>query len=465
MIKNNDSLVILIGRPNVGKSTIFNKILGGSHALTSKISGTTLDLNIKPVSYRNVNFFIADSGGFNVSSSNETAVRQSGTSVQQSSLEKKIRDHVFNYAKKAHVIVFVVDFKSGMIPEDKTIYLHLIKNIIPPLKGGDGAAIILAINKVDSQKNIENARSEFSSLGIKKTVAISAENGTGIDDLLEQIVKEIKGSNKSPEDFYENNLKIAIVGRPNSGKSTFINSIIKEDLLFTDEKPGTTRDSIDTYLKYKKQIITIIDTSGIRKKSRLDVNSAGFQKQSLDQIKRADVVIVFIDITAGITHDDLSLLKMVSLEKKPFIVAFTKWDLRNEEINVTELKKDIELGLKEFYEIPFVFISSKTNKNLNKLVDLSVLLNNAKKVKIKTKDVNKFIMVSKNDEKMGRLFKYITYGSQKTGENIPTFIFFTNNKRRVFGMDDIKHLRAGVKDYFKIKTNVEILIEYKKYST
>ncbi len=458
MIKNNDSLVILIGRPNVGKSTIFNKILGKPHALTSKTAGTTLDLNIKPVSYSDVNFLISDSGGFNLNTSDEAP-------VHLISLEKKIREKVFNYAKKAKIILFVVDFKSGIMPEDKEIYLCLVKNIISPLKGGAGGVIILVINKVDSLKNVENAYAEFSSLGIKKNIAISAENGMGIDDLLEQIVKEIKDLNQPSEYFYENSLKIAIVGRPNSGKSTFINSIIKEDLLFTDEKPGTTRDSIDTYLKYKKQIITIIDTSGIRKKSKLDINSEGFQKQSLGQIKRADVVIVFIDITVGITHDDLSLLKMISLEKKPFIIAFTKWDLKNEGVNAAELKKDIKFGLKEFSETPFIFISSKTNKNLNKLIDLSILLNNAKKVKIKTKDINKFIVVSKNNKKMGRLFKYIAYGVQKTGENIPTFIFFTNNKRRIFGMEDIKHLRSSVKDYFEIKTNVEILIEYKKYST
>ncbi len=456
MIKNNDSLVILVGRPNVGKSTIFNKILGGSHALTSKIAGTTLDLNIKPASYNGVNFFVSDSGGFNLYSSNET-------SLELRSLEKKVRERVFNYAKKAKVILFVVDFKNGMIPEDKEIYLHLIKNITPPPEG-KGGAIILVINKVDSLKNIENAYAEFSSLGIKKAIAISAENGFGIDDLLEQIAKEIKGSNKPPRDFYESGLKIAIVGRPNSGKSTFINSIIREDLLFTDEKPGTTRDSIDTYLKYKNLIITIIDTSGIRKKSKLDIYSEGFQKQSLNQIKRADVIIVFIDITAGITHDDLSLLKMINLEKKPFIAAFTKWDLRNENIQVSELKKDIKLRLKEFSETPFIFISSKTNKNLNRLIDLSVEINDAKKVKIKTKDVNKFIIDSKSSEKRGRLFKYIAYGAQKAGENIPTFIFFTNNKGKIFGMEDIKHLRSSIRDYFEIKTNVEVLIEYKKYS-
>jgi Predicted GTPases len=155
---------------------------------------------------------------------------------------------------------------------------------------------------------------------------------------------------------------------------------------------------------------------------------------------------------------------MINLEKKPFIIAFTKWDLRNKNIQVSELKKDIEAGLKEFSETPFIFISSKTNKNLNRLIDLSVEINDAKKVKIKTKDVNKFIIDSKNSEKRGRLFKYIAYGSQKAGENIPTFIFFTNNKGKIFGMEDIKHLRSSIRDYFEIKTNVEVLIEYKKYS-
>ncbi len=457
MIKNSDSLVILIGRPNVGKSTIFNKILGMPLASTSKIPGTTLDLNIKPVSYRNVNFLISDSGGFNMGTSGEMP-------LQQRLLEKKIRELVFNYAKKAKLVLFVVDFKSGMIPGDKEIYRHLVKIV------KNESNIILVINKVDSLKNAGNAYAEFSFLGVKKNIAISAENGMGIDDLLEQIVKEVNYSNKLPDDFYKSGLKIAIVGRPGGGKSTFINSVIKEDLLFTGEKPGTTRDSIDTYLKYKQQVITLIDTSGIRKESRLGIktkfgetNSRGFCEQSLNQIKRADAVIVFIDITAGITHDDLSLLKMVSLEKKPFMIAFTKWDLNNKEIHAPELKKDIKLGLKEFSETPYIFISSKTNKNLNKLIDLSISLNNAKKVKIKTKDVNKFIMDSKNNGKMGRLSKYIAYGAQRAGGNIPTFIFFTNNKRKIFGMEDIKHLRSGVKDYFGIKTNVEVLIEYKKY--
>ncbi len=413
---------------------------------------------MKPTSYRNVNFLISDSGGFNISSSDEA-------SAQEKLLEKQIRERVFDFTKKAHIILLVVDFKSGMIPEDKEIYMHLVKNIIPVSKGGIGGTIILVINKVDSVENIKNAIVEFSSLGIKKIIEMSAENGMGIDDLLEQIVKEIKAPGKASMDFYENSLKIAIVGRSNSGKSTFINSITKEDILFTDEKPGTTRDSIDTYLRYKKQAISLIDTCGIRKKSRLDINSIGFQKQSLAQVKRADVVVVFIDITTEITHDDLSLLKMISLEKKPFIIAFTKWDLKNEEFNVTELKKDIKCALKEFSHTPYIFISSKINKNLNKLIDISISLNNAKKIKIRTKDINKFIVASKNNAKTVRLFKYIAYGAQKTDANIPTFIFFTNNKRRIFGMEDIKYLRTNIKNYFKIKTNVEVLIEYKKYST
>lgn len=367
MTKNNNSLAILIGRPNVGKSTIFNKMLGNSHALTSKVSGTTLDLNVKPVSYRNINFLISDSGGFNLSSSNEIT-------LGERLFEKEIRERVFDFTKRARVILLVVDFKSGMIPEDKEIYMHLIKNITPTSKGGANGTVILVVNKVDSADNIENARAEFSSLGIKKIIAMSAENGMGIDDLLEQIVREVKAPSKSSMEFYENSLKIAIVGRSNSGKSTFINSITKEDMLFTDEKPGTTRDSIDTYLRYKKQAISLIDTCGIRKKSRLDINSLSFQRQSLTQIKRADVVVVFIDITTEITHEDLSLLKMINLEKKPFIIAFTKWDLKNGEFSVTELKKDIQFALKEFSSTPFIFISSKINKNLSKLIDLSIAL-------------------------------------------------------------------------------------------
>jgi len=442
MIKSNDFFVILIGRPNVGKSTIFNKMLGKASALSSKIAGTTLDLNIKKISYNGLDFLISDSGGFNISPANET--------------EKKIKEKVFEYSKKAGAVLFTVDYKSGFIPEDREIFLRLLKS---------ESNIILIINKVDSPRDAQNAIAEFSGLGIKKIVAVSAEIGTGIDDMLEKIADEInlKKPVKPAKNIEENAFKIAIIGRPNSGKSTYINSILKEDLLFTDEKPGTTRDSIDTYIKYKGNHITLIDTAGIRKKSKLDINSAAFQKQSLEQIKRSDVVIIFIDVNSEITHEDLSLLKRVILEKKPLLIAFTKWDLKNQNIDVTELKKDIRFKLKEFSEMPFVYISSKINKNLYKLLDLAIEINNSKKAKIKTKDFNKFIEEAKTDNKTGRIYKHITYGLQKEGEDIPTFILFAGNKGKIFTMVDIKFLRNTIRERFGIKSNVEVLMEYKKY--
>ena len=445
MIKNNDFFVILIGRPNVGKSTIFNKILGGASALSSKIAGTTLDLNIKRVSFEGLDFLISDSGGFNVSPANET--------------EKKIKEKVFEYSKKAGIVLFVVDFKSGFIPEDREIFLRLIKN---------QSNIILVINKVDSPRDVQSAIAEFSGLGIKKIVAASAETGMGIDDIIEKIIDEInlKKPTKPVKKNEETGFKIAIIGRPNSGKSTYINSILKEDLLFTDQKPGTTRDSIDTYIQYKGYPITLVDTAGIRKKSRLDVNSAAFQKQSIEQIKRADVIIIFIDVNSEISHEDLSLLKRVTLDKKPFIIAFTKWDLKDKDAEDAgiNLKKEIQFKLKEFHETPFVYISSKINKNLYKILDLSIEINSSKRTKIKKKDLNRFIEEAKTDNKSGRLYKYITYGVQKEGEEIPTFILFTGNKGKIFTMVDIKFLRNSLKEKFGIKSNVEVIIEYKKYN-
>ncbi len=444
MIKNNDFFVILIGRPNVGKSTIFNKILGKASALSSKISGTTLDLNIKSVSYGDTDFLIADSGGFNISPANET--------------EKKIKEKVFEYLKKAGAVLFTVDYKSGFIPEDREIFLRLIKT---------GADIILVINKVDSLKDARSAFAEFSPLGLKKNIAVCAETGTGIDEILEKITEEInlKKPVKPLKKDESGSFKVAIVGRPNSGKSTYINRVLKEDLLFTDEKPGTTRDSIDACIKYRGRRIILIDTAGIRKKSRLDENSAAFQKQSIEQIKRADVVIIFMDINSEITHEDLALLKKTAMEKKPFMIAFTKWDLKeNESGGITELKKDIKFKLKEFSEVPFIFISSKINKNLNKLLDLCIEINDSKKIKIKTKEFNKFIESAKNAGKTGNLYRHISYGVQKEGENIPTFILFAGSKGKIFSMADIKFLRNEIKERFGIKSNVEILIEYKKYN-
>ena len=443
MIKKSDFFVMLIGRPNVGKSTIFNKILGKTSALSSKISGTTLDLNIKKISYENEEFLISDSGGFNISPANE--------------MEKKIKEKVFEYSKKAGLILFTVDYKSGFIPEDKEIFLRLLKA---------EANIALVINKVDSPRDRENAAAEFAGLGIKGPIPVSAETGSGIDDVLDRIMAEInlKKPVRPLKKHGENSFKTAIIGRPNSGKSTFINTILKEELLFTDERPGTTRDSIDTYIKYKGYDITLIDTAGIRKKSRLDVNSAAFQEQSLNQIKRADVAVVFIDINAGITHEDLSLLKRIATGKKSFLIAFTKWDLKDRDnggSSLSELNKDLKFALKEFSETPFIFISSLTNKNLSKLLDIAIEINNSRKIKIKTKELNRFIEDSKAHDGPGKLFRHISYGVQKEGEEIPTFILFTGNKRKIFYMNDIKRLRAELKKRFAIKSGVEVLIEYK----
>ena len=352
----------------------------------------------------------------------------------------------------------MVDFKSGFIPEDREIFLRLIKN---------ESNIVLIINKVDSPKDTQNAIAEFSGMGIKKIVAASAETGMGIDDIIEEITDEInlKKPTKPLKKNEETGFKIAIIGRPNSGKSTYINSILKEDLLFTDQKPGTTRDSIDTYIRYKEHAIILVDTAGIRKKSRLDANSSAFQKQSIEQIKRADVVIVFIDVNSEISHEDLSLLKKVTLDKKPFIIAFTKWDLKDKDAEDAgfNLKKEIKFRLKEFHETPFVYISSKINKNLYKILDLAIEIYHSKRIKIKKKDLNKFIEEAKTDNNAGRLYKYITYGVQKEGEEIPTFILFTGNKGKIFTMVDIKFLRNSIKERFGIKSNVEIIIEYKKY--
>lgn len=446
MIKKGDFLIMLIGRPNVGKSTIFNKIIGKASALSSKVSGTTLDINIKKVSYEGVEFLISDSGGFNISPANDT--------------ERKIREKVFYYSKKASLILFTVDYKCGFIPEDREIFTRLRKT---------GAEIMLVINKADSPSDRNNAAGEFSMLGIEKNAVVSAESGTGIDEMLEQAVnlinikKPVKPSVKiNPKSF-----SIAIIGRPNSGKSTFINTILKEELLFTDENPGTTRDSIDTYVKYRGYDITLIDTAGIRKKSRLDANSQAFQEQSLRQMKRADVAVIFIDINAGIKHEDLSILKKTSEEKKPFLIAFTKWDLKDKTedgFGTSAVSKELKYSLKEFSETSFVFISSKINKNLSRLLDLTIEINDSSRIKLKTKDINKFLEEAKTDGRTGRLFRNISYGVQKEGEHIPTFILFTGNKGKIFDMADIKFLRASFREKFGIKSNVEILIEYKRYN-
>ncbi len=441
-------MTMLIGRPNVGKSSIFNKLIGAKTAHTSDIAGTTIDVNTKEILYMETGFLLADSGGFNLKPANE--------------IEKQIKNMVFKYAEKVDLFLLTVDYKTGLVPEDIEIYRNFIKY---------GAKIFLLINKVDSIKNIDNALSEFGKIGIKNKFTLSAENSIGIDEILESTVKEIKSSNikfkknKDPE----GTIKIAIVGKPNSGKSTYINTVLKDNLIQIGDKPGTTRDSIDSVFNYKSKKIILIDTAGIRKKSKLDFNSANFQKQTISSIERADIVCVFIDIQNGLTHDDLSLLKLVTVGKKQFLIAFTKWDIikiDSEANKIQDIKNEIELNLKEFADSYYLFISSNENKNIYKIIDICIEIYSSKNVKIKTPEINEFISIQKNNlQKVSNIFKHIAYGVQKNTDEIfmPTFIFFTDNKGKIFSMKDIKFIRNTIKTYFKIKSNVEVLIEYKNY--
>lgn len=447
-MNKNKFMTMLIGRPNVGKSSIFNKLIGFKTAHTSDIAGTTIDVNTKEILYMETVFLLADSGGFNLKPANE--------------IEKQIKNMVFKYAEKVDLFLLTVDYKTGLVPEDIDIYRNFIKY---------GAKIFLLINKVDSIKNIDNALSEFSKIGIENKFTLSAENSIGIDEILESIIQEIKSSNikfkknKNPEET----IKIAIVGKPNSGKSTYVNTVLKDNLIQTDDKPGTTRDSIDSVFNYKGKKIILIDTAGIRKKSKLDFNSVNFQKQTISSIQRADIVCVFIDIQNGLTHDDLSLLKLVTVEKKQFLIAFTKWDvvikIGSEADKIQDIKNEIELNLKEFADSHYLFISSKENKNIYKIIDICIEIYGSKNTKIKTSEINEFVSIQKNTLLKGNIFKHIAYGVQKNTDEIfmPTFIFFTDNKGKIFSMKDIKFIRNSIKTYFNIKSNVEVLIEYKNY--
>ncbi|MCX8111239.1 MAG: ribosome biogenesis GTPase Der, partial [Syntrophorhabdaceae bacterium] len=276
-------IICIVGRPNVGKSTFFNRVLGYKKAITEDRPGVTRDSNYGEFEYYGDTYILVDTGGFQ--------------SEKEDEIPKKIRTQIEKSLNESQAIIFMLDGKDGLTPEDKTIFEGL-RRINKP--------IFCVVNKIDSEKR-EVAISEFYELGVEKFYPVSSQHGIGIDDLLEDIRSEVRGHKleEKEQKTEDNILKVAFVGRPNTGKSSIVNMIIGSERMIVSDVPGTTRDAIDTEIEFMDKKVVIIDTAGLRKKSRISHKIEEYSVSSaIKSVERADVVNLVIDAKEGVGHQD-----------------------------------------------------------------------------------------------------------------------------------------------------------------
>jgi GTP-binding protein len=404
------SIVVIVGRPNVGKSTLFNRLVGRKEAIVHDLSGVTRDRNYGEVEWAGKEFQLIDTGGY-VPNSPDL-------------FETAIREQVQIAITEADAVLFLVDVKAGLTSFDIEIGRILRSS---------NKKFFLIVNKVDSEK-LEPGAAEFYSLGVDKVYDISAVAGRKIGDLLDDITADMPMIEEEEDD--NSKLKIAVVGRPNVGKSSLTNALLGEDRSIVTNIPGTTRDSIDSILKYYGQEITLIDTAGLRKKKKVEENIEFFSTiRTLRAIAECEVVIILVDAQTGIEKQDQKIIDEAVNRRKSAILAVNKWDLIEKDTNTA---RQFEVAIKEkmgsIDYIPIVFISALTKQRIYKLIDMAIEIFKERKKQISTSDLNETILpeIERNpppSTATGKEVK-IKYITQAKG-SYPVFLFFSNYPKEI----------------------------------
>ena len=400
------NIVAIVGRPNVGKSTLFNRLTNSRRAIVNEEAGTTRDRQYGKCEWEGREFSVIDTGGWVVNSSDV--------------FEGEIKRHVVLAIEEADVILFMVDIQNGITDYDLEVAQILRKQTKP---------IILVSNKADTFEWQYQA-AEFYKLGLGEPQIISAINGLGSGDLLDNLLSHFNPDVK--EDIETDLPRFAVVGRPNAGKSSIINAFIGEDRTIVTDIPGTTRDSIYTHFNKFGHDFYLVDTAGIRKKAKVSEDLEYYSVvRSIRAIENCDVCILMIDATRGIESQDLNIFSLIQKNKKGFIVVINKWDLiENKESNdIKEYEKTIRKRLSPFVDFPIIFTSATTKQRILKVLETAVEVYENKKRKVATAKLNEYMLpLIENFPPPALKGKYIKikYVTQLPNTQIPTFLFFAN---------------------------------------
>ncbi len=395
-------LVAIVGRPNVGKSTFFNKVAGRKISITEDRPGVTRDRLYVDAEWRGKAFTMVDTGGIEMRSDDL--------------MWREIKNQAEVAIETAQVILFFVDGKEGLTSSDYDVADRLRRCKKP---------VILVVNKVDEYS--EDKVFEFYSLGLGEPYPISAEHGKGVGDLLDEIVSWFEKGENAEDD----SIKIAVVGKPNAGKSSLVNKLLGFERSIVTDIAGTTRDAIDTKFSYNDKSYTIIDTAGIRKKSRVEDDVEYYSvMRAFDAVRRADVCLLVVDSTEGITEQDTKIIGYVHEQGKPSIIVMNKWDLVEKDTNtVNKFEKQLEEDLKFMDYFKSVFISAKTGQRTERLLTLVDEVYAHARYRVATGTLNDVISdavrTSEPPSYNGRRLKI--YYSSQVSVAPPTFVLFVNS--------------------------------------
>lgn len=402
-------VISIVGRPNVGKSTLFNRILGYKKAITEDTPGVTRDRNYGEFDYGGHDFILIDTGGF-------TPSREDGFSPL-------IERQIWASLEESDMAIFVLDGKEGILAEDRDV-VNLLRKWEKP--------VFYAVNKMDSKKK-EESIVEFYEMGVEKLYPVSAVHGLGVDDLLEDMVKVAremeKGTGKSIEPD-EKAIRIAIVGKPNTGKSSITNRILGAERMIVSDVAGTTRDSIDSRIVHDGREIVLIDTAGLRRKSKISVKVEEYSVSSaIKSIERANIVNLVVDGKDGAGHQEGSIAHLIVSRGKGLCIVVNKWDLADSAMKQEEYRKLIREKIPHAAFAPVLFTSAKTGKNISKIVETDLGIFEQLTRRISTADINRtfggFFSHLSIPFQQGKQVK-IFYVSQAKSSP-PTFILFSNH--------------------------------------
>ncbi len=433
-------IVAIVGRPNVGKSTFFNYIAGKRISIVEDVPGVTRDRVYAEANWRGRSFTLIDTGGIEPES--------------EDIILSQMREQANLAIAMADVIVFVTDIKQGVTPSDSDIALMLKKSKKP---------IILVCNKADNYGKVSDDIYEFYNLGLGEPYRVSAVNAIGIGDVLDAIYEKFPESNENENE--SEIIKVAIIGKPNVGKSSLVNKILGENRVIVSDIAGTTRDAIDSEFENEFGKYIFIDTAGIRKKSKVSENLEKYSiARTLLAIERADVCILMIDANEGVTEQDTKIAGEAHEEGKGIIIVVNKWDEYEKENGTLEqYKKDVYNKLSYLSYAPILFISAKTGQRVNKIFELINSVASQNSLRVSTSVLNQVLneaiaIVQPPTDKGKRLrIFYMTQASTKP----PTFVVFVNDKK-LFHFSYERYLINQIrKEFGLIGTPVRMIVREK----
>ena len=428
-------IVAIVGRPNVGKSMLFNKLIGKRLSIVEDTPGVTRDRIYGETDWNGRKFTLIDTGGIEPRTDNQ--------------ILEFMRDQAQIAIDNANVIVFLTDIKTGLTASDHEVANMLLRS---------GKPIVLAVNKMDSTGTVDPDFYEFYNLGLGDPIAVSAVHGHGTGDLLDACVQYFPPEDQEEEE--DDAIKVALIGKPNVGKSSLVNQILGEERVIVSDVAGTTRDAIDSRFTNDKGTFVFIDTAGMRRKSKVeeDIEKYSVLRATM-AIDRADVCLILIDATEGVTEQDTKVAGMAHEAGKACIIVVNKWDLVEKDGKTMDrMTEDVRKGLAFMTYAPILFISAKTGQRVDKLFDMIDYVSNQASVRITTGMLNNVLADAQTrvqpPSDKGRRLKI--YYMTQVGVRPPHFVIFCNDSR-LFHFSYRRYLENCIRNTFGLEGTPVVL--------